>query len=457
MTAHPRKSCRCLPSLLLALLGAGALHAGHGDLEWAPERFRSPFSAEERAGAHVTGRSFDFEDRPHLDGQWLGISAADPRYVYFSVGTHTGRHHADVFRYDREGDRVELLANLKEVVEPVSAEAVPQEKIHTPIMPAGEVFYAGTSDGRDYPDRVYPGGHWLEIDRESGALRDLGASASGDGILAAAYDPERGILYGHTNHRGRLVAFNPGTGEERDLGFPWEGWEGDWPRGIELMIAPNGRVYGGRPPDARFWEYDPETDQLQTLPIDLPRPEEVAAGDPKAVEQSGNLGIHRGIWNEPDGCFYFVRSFDEMLGRLYPGDGESPARAELLHPLRPPSLERLWGNRHASCALVAVGRVLYYFPYTGWGGVTHLVSYHLDTGDWRDHGPLVAEGGRRVAEVHSADAGADGRLYLVAFVYSKEGADTAVENAQRNGYPFHPRFMIIDPAADLHEPETLQP
>ncbi len=425
----------------LSLVAAGST--------WSPGKYRPLFSDPEREAPHVVAQSYSLDDYPYLDGQWMGISAADRQYVYFSVSTHSGEDHADVFRFDRETGAIEHLANLGDVVGSEFPEDVPQEKIHTPILPAGDVFYAATCDGRDYPDRIYRGGHWLAIDRDSGQVRDLGRSASGDGILTAAYDPQAGLLYGHTNHRGRLVVFHPETGEERDLGFPWEGWEGDWPRGIELMVAPNGRVYGGRPPDAQFWEYDPQRDRLRTLSIDLPLPAEVAAGDRKAIEQSADLGIHGAVWDEEDGCFYFVRSFDEMLGRLYPGTDDEPARAELVHPLRPPGLERLWGNRLAACALVRVGRILYYFPYTGWGGVAHLVSYHLDTESWTDHGPIVTDGGRRIAEVHSADAGPDGKLYLVAFTYSREGIDPVTRHAQRDGYPFHPRFAVIDPASDL--------
>jgi hypothetical protein len=45
-------------------------------------------------------------------------------------------------------------------------------------------------------------------------------------------------------------------------------------------------------------------------------------------------------------------------------------------------------------------------------------------------------------------AGKDGRLYLVAFVYSVKGVDPVRPYAMRDVYPFHPRFAIIDPKKD---------
>ena len=102
-------------------------------------------------------------------------------------------------------------------------------------------------------------------------------------------------------------------------------------------------------------------------------------------------------------------------------------------------------------------RTVFYTPYTGWGGETHLVSYHLDRETYTHHGPIVVEGDRRVNECQSMDAGPDGRLYMVAFVFTIEGVDTERPYAMRDKYPFHPRFVIIDPDADVRVPDRSIP
>jgi hypothetical protein len=316
----------------------------------------------------------------------------------------------------------------------------------------GNAIVAGTCDGRGYGDTKYKGGHWLSIDRGSGKMTSLGKSITNDGIICMQYDPYNDLLYGHTNHKGRLVVFDPKTGEERDLGFPHEGTGARWARGPTFMIPPSGRLYGFRKPDCSVWEYDPETGGIRILPERPPIPATVE-NDPKAREQYRNSSAHMTLWNEQDQCFYFIRSYDEALCAFVPPENGNPASfAVVRDTLRPEGLERLWGNRPVSCTLVIHDRTVWYLSPTGWGGVAHLVSYQLDTGEYRHHGPLIVEGDRRVSECHSLAAGRNGRLYAVAFVYSKKGTpDPVRQNGMRGDYPFHPRFLVIDPEHDLQE------
>ena len=214
------------------------------------------------------------------------------------------------------------------------------------------------------------------------------------------------------------------------------------------MITRDGRVYGIRPPSCSFWEYNPKTDKIRVLDVKPPLPEEVKTGDKKLAEQYRKMAGHMTLWNEQDKCFYFIRSFDEALCRFYPPEGQKQARVEVIRIIRP-AIPRRYGNRHGACTLVIHNRTVYYTPYTGWGGVTHLVSYHLDKKTYTDHGPIVVEGNRRMNECHSLDVGPDGKLYLVAFVFTIKGVDTVRPYAMRDKYPFHPRFVIIDPKTDF--------
>lgn len=149
-----------------------------------------------------------------------------------------------------------------------------------------------------------------------------------------------------------------------------------------------------------------------------------------------------------------MRSFNEMLCRFHPPDEAGGAGLlEALHRLRPPGLEMRYSNRAASCTLVISGRTVGYTPNTGWGGVSHLVSYHLNTGEWRHNGPLRVEGDRRVCEVHSMSTDPEGRLHMVSFVYSVEGEDPVRPYALRDGHPFHPRFLVVDPTSYFRNSE----
>ncbi len=434
--------------LLVFCTGLTGADSSVGD-GWTPKRFKPLFSSEAGEQPYVLGKSFGLEDWPYLDGQWKGLLCARDGQVYFSVSSHAPGYHADVFRFNVREERIEHLANLGDILEHTEPPEAPQDKIHTPMFEVGDWIYAATCEGAESPDLEYKGGNWIGIHKPTGKVHDLGRTKTGDGILAAGYDPARGVLYGHTNRKGRLVRFDPKTREEEDLGFPWEGTGAEWPRGISLLVAPDGRVFGGRPPGATFWEWDPKTDNIRILGAEMEPPAELVEATPGILDQYAGSSIHVGRWSDEDTCFYFVRSFDERLGRFYPPTETSPARIESVATLRPEGLERRYGNRPVSCTLILHERSIYYSPMTGWGGEASLVHFDLDREELTDLGPIVVEGNRRVAEVHSLDIHPNGKLYMVAFVYSIEGEDPVVPNAVRDGYPFHPRLVVVDPTEAL--------
>ena len=417
---------------------------------WQPTAYYPLFDAQKQEGPHLKVRSFDFHDYPFLDGQWQGILTDSDNNTWFAISSHSGIHHGQVFRYSAEHDRVDHIADLGQVVGEKMldlADGVPEGKIHSNMYEDGDLIYCATTDAHRLHDEFYTGGYWLTINRKTGKITPLARSITEDGLLCAGYDHKNKLMYGHTNVKGLLTCFDPATGKEEILGFPWEGSKRPWPRGLVLMFAPNGKIYGGRPPRCSFWEYDPTTKTFRTFRPDMPVPDEIKQEpeNTEKLEQWEQSAMHMATWNEQDGCFYFVRSFDEMLMRFYPPATGRKARVEALRTLRPTGLERLWGNRPAACTLVMHDRTVYYTPGTGWGGIAHLVGYNVDTGTYTDHGQIVASGNRQVAEVHSMSVGKDGTLYMVAFVYSVEAVDPVREYGQRGKYPFHPRLLIVNP------------
>jgi len=415
---------------------------------WRPEKYREPFTDAERRQPHVQARSHDVRDYPFLDGQWLGIATDEAGDIWFSFSSHDRRHHAQLFRYRPSTDRVRHVADLGQALGAKLTDDAPHDKIHTRLIPDGDVLYAGTCNGYFYDDHPSPGGHYLRIDRKTGKVTDLGRSKTGDGLLAMNYDASRGLLYGWTNRHGKLTQFDVNTGEERVLGYPYGEAKPAWPRGLDLMIAKDGKVYGARPPRSEIWVYDPETDRIEGLGVHPPTPPSVEAGDAKATEAwEQRATLHMTTWSEQDQCFYVIRSVDATLMRFFPPRGDKPARFEVVQRMG------VAPHHHPACTLELHDRTIWFTPGTGWGGAAHLQSYHLDTGEFVDYGPIVVEGGRRVTEAHAMTVGDDGKLYLAAFVFSKEGVDPVRPTARRGrDWPFHSRLVIIDPA-ELRKPE----
>jgi len=433
--------------------------ASHGFVEgdpplkrWKPNAYKKRFTEEERAKPHVVGTSYDLKKWPFLDGQWEGSLHASDGNVYFSFSTHDKTKHAQVFRYRTDKKKIEHLADLGKVTGQTDLDVPTQDKIHSRMFESGKYIYCGTTGGHASYKVPHPGGHWIRINKKTGQVESLGLSVTEDGLITVGYDRKRNLLYGHTNQDGILSVFNLETREERILGFPWHGNDSEWPRALTLMVPPGhgGRVYGFRPPHSSVWEYDPATGEITTLDVTMPAPDVVKDGGPDVKKDWTNSAGMMTRWSETDQCFYFIRHFDGMLCRFVPPSDGKKAKLEAVHPMRP-DIPRRYGNRLASCSLVIHDRTAYYTPYTGWGGVTHLTSYDLDSGEFTHHGPIVVEKGRRVNENQSLSVGPDGTLYLAAFVFSIKGEDPVRKNAMRGKFPFHSRFIVIDPETDLKE------
>jgi len=435
--------------LVAAFILASSLPLSAKDeVPWRPEAYHSLFTEAERDKPYVYGHSYSLEDWPFIDGQWEGIVCDSDGNVWFGVSSHSFKHHAQLFRYNAAAGKVEHVADIGQACGEKLSGNAPQDKIHSQMFEDGEAIYCGTCEGHFSETIKYPGGYWLDINRKTGQVTALGKSISNDGLICVGYDRKNKLLYGHTNVKGELLSFNPTTRQEKLLGVPEKGGPAKWPRGLTLMIDPEGVVYGVKPPACTFWKYDPQTGQISDLAVKPPLPADVAAGDQKAVEKYNQDGrVAMTIWDEKDQCFYAMRGHDEMLLRFYPPRQGQEARVEALQLMG--LSEHRYGQRYSSCMMALHDRTIWYTPYTGWGGVTYLTSYNLDTKKFTNHGPLIVDGDRRVNECHSIVAGKDGRLYMVCFVFSIEGVDPARENAMRDIYPFHPRFVIVDPRTDL--------
>lgn len=452
--------------LVLSIFTLQVVRAASLPEDFEPDKYQPPYSewVEDKEGheKHIEATSHNLHGYPFVDGQWMGIITDDDGNVWFAASSHGKDYHAQLFRYDVEKDKVMHIACLGQATGEKLTGNATQDKIHGRMFQKGDYIYTATCDGMGFEAPDYKGGYWIKIDVNTGEVTNLGLSKTGDGFLCVDYDPWRHILYGMTNRTGELVRFDPETGEEEVLGVPWEEYleewkESDdpdkpdqvWPRNLTLMVAPDGVVYGARPPGGTIWQYDPEKDRIEDSGMEIPAPEAVREGDEEARKDwHHSAGKHKSLWVEEDECFYFIRSFDEMLMRFTPPGDDSPGEFEEIQKMGVVDGKNRYGNRPASCTLVVDDRMVYYTPGTHWGGRAYLQGYNLDTGELIDYGPIVVEEERMVAESHSMTVGRDGRLYLVGLVYSIENRDPEVPWAGRGSKPFHTRLIIIDPDED---------
>ena len=410
------------------------------------------FTAEETVQRHVRAASLTLP-QDFVDGQWQGIIAASDGRTYFGVSSHGPDNNAQFYRYDPKTGRVEHLADVGvwcgETDSPGKRNA--QGKIHSNIYEYKGKLYCTTTSGHSVPPRPYSAGHFLAYDLKTGALEDLGKVVCADGkwgLLAAVFDPVYERLYA-VHQLGTLYYYDLKRAAVVEVG-PIEC--GEWQcRG--LICDTNGVVYGGEH-DGMIYRYDPRSEVISCLLTRLP-------SDPGVPQPTGPSNIpndwswhttrwEQMVWDPVTSWWYGVRGNDEYLFRFRPPAdprrhiGEAEGLGSFAYPGKK--------NPSGSLGLALLGRTLYYCSYPVWAPMAHLMSYNIDTGQMTHHGPIVVEGGRRVSEIQSLVAGADGKLHGVAMVWSIAGQDPAKPWANRAQCYFHPRFVVIDPARDF-QPE----
>lgn len=427
---------------------AGLLAGMAGQAEEPAMKYMSPFSTAEYCAAHVRATSYAV---PHdfVDGQWHGIIAASDGKTYFSVSSHSPDHSAQFYRFDPAKRKVEHLIDVAAWCG--EAESVgqwnAQGKIHSQLFEADGKLYGATTPAHMALDHPYAGGHFLSYDLKTGAFADLGVfpDAKG-GLLTMLHEPVKRRLYAISQGGQTLCYHDLATGQTVRIGPCQEN-----PIQTRTLVSDaRGNVYGcdwGR----RIWRYQPATERIQLLDTRIPHDPDAPQPDPsKRDGQAWQSTQWKGmVWDPQTRWWYGVSGNDEYLFRFRPPEDEGlVAQVEGLAPFgfRPSATQ----PRYASLGLALRGRELFYCSYPLWQPMAHLMRYNLDTQAVTDLGPIVVEGGRRVAEIHSLVAGGDGKLHAVAMVWSREGSkDPAKPWGNRAQCFFHARFVTLDPDTDF--------
>lgn len=410
-------------------------------------QFCDVFTDAERAKPYVQATSYGIP-KDFVDGQWQGICAAADGKTYFGVSCHSTTRNAQFYRFDPKAGTVEHIIDLgrwcgeTDTVGKVNT----QGKIHSEMFEANGVIYCSSTSAHASFQHPYPGGHFLAYDIDSGEARDLGryGPAGAGGLLTMHYEPVFGRLYALHQKDHTLVYYDLASGKIVEVG-PAEVGKAQCRK---LISDPRGNVYGSTT-GGLIYRYDPRRDVLACLvnriPYDPARPHPPG----KVVDGRRQTPGWRQVTWDPETKWWYAVGYDEYLFRFRPPD-DPKRHVGHIEPLvsmgRPGYLDR---GPWASLGFCRMGRRLYYVSYPTWAKMAHLMSYDIDAGAVRHHGPIVCEAGRRVSEIHSLVAGPDDTLHAVAMVWSIEGEDPANPWANRGKWYFHARLLTIDPQTDF--------
>ncbi len=377
------------------------------------------------------------------DSNFYSLSPASDGNVYYTLSSHDLNTHGRVYRYEPSADRVKLLGDLGELVGEAGRKTIPQGKSHCPFFECDGKLYLSTQYGffqssgdKERPAGVpegykpYPGGHFISYDLASGRFVDLVIGVPEEGIIAMQLDPACKRIYGLTWPKGYFLVYDIAARRLRNLGkVSRDGEVGEGENYLCLCRSmgvwpETGDVYFTNA-DGEILRYSFSRDRVEPAAGVHMKRDIFGAWDP---HKPGHQGYNwRDLfWHEADRVFYGVHP---KSGYLFRFDPAAP-RLTLLdricaQELRESGQFEPFRYGYLSLRLGPDGHTVYYLTSTH--GLTtedgrrvkeavHLVTYHLRTGDYADHGVLRLPDGRYPSMAHTLLVHPNGKLYSCPWI-----------------------------------------
>jgi hypothetical protein len=382
------------------------------------------------------------------------ISAASDGKIYYVLSSESYDTGGKIYVYDPLTDKTNLLADLTEICGEKDKKTIPQGKSHVRFYESNGKLYFVTHigvyemiDGMErLPEHapegygLYPGGHFISYDLTTGEFEDLALAPHGEGLLTMTIDKQREHIYALTWPLGYFLDFNLATGELKNLGLPCGKGEG----GIvgqdyrvicrSMFVDPrDGKVYFSTG-EGDILYYQPGMETFEKLEgIDL-RLDYFGEYDPT---RPGSMGYNwrKIFWHEGQQAAYGVHGNSGYLFRFDPLKPEIEIVDRIASvPSKKSGMFDQFSYGYLGFQPGPDGETIYYLT----GGPIyvdgkrlkgadqiakgaakglenlHLITYHIPTNHYTDHGPVFYPDGSRPTYVNSIAIGADGSVYTLA-------------------------------------------
>ncbi|HEV7348400.1 hypothetical protein [Telluribacter sp.] len=382
------------------------------------------------------------------------ITVASDGKVYYVLSSEAHDRGGQMYVYDPATDQIQHLADLTELCGEAHSKAIVQGKSHVRFYErAGKLYFAthvGYYEMIDGMERLpqnapegyslYPGGHLLSYDLTTGEFEDLALAPDGEGILTITQDKDRGHIYALTWPLGYFLHYNPATGELKNLGLTCArgeaGTPGDDYRVIcrSMFVDPReGAVYFSTA-EGHVFTYRPGATELRKLEDFDIRLDYFGRYD---ATRPGSMGYNwrKIFWYAPEEVAYGVHGNSGYLFRFDPREPKIEIVERITsEPSRRSGMFDQFSYGYLGFQPGPDGDTIYYL--TGGpiylngkrvkgadeiakGGVKglenlHLVTFHLPSRTYTDHGPIFYPDGQRPTYVNSIAIGQEGTVYTLA-------------------------------------------
>jgi hypothetical protein len=387
-----------------------------------------------------------------------GISTGSDGKIYYVLSTEPHDVGAQVYVYDPASDKIKNLGDLTEACGEKGLKTVVQGKSHVNFVESDRKLYFATHigyysiiDGMEKPGippagwKKYPGGHLLSLDMASGKFEDLAIAPQGEGILTFNMDTQHGRLFGLTWPSGRFFRYDLASKEMKDFGRVCaEGEDGKGPtyRTIcrSIAVDPNdGSAYFSDSTGA-IYRYRRDKDAYELVKGDDLKKDYFGLYDPTSA---GHMGYNwrQTVWYAPEKKIYGVHGNSGYLFRFDPRKEQVEVLDRITSlPSQRCGMFDLFSYGYLGFNLGPDGQTLYYLTgapvyvngkrLAGKSSVAmgtskgiedlHVITYHIPSARYTDHGAIFLPNGDRPAYVNSIAVGKDGKsVYCLSRVTEK--------------------------------------
>lgn len=386
-----------------------------------------------------------------------GMGVGSDGKIYYVLSSEKYNLAAQMYSFDPAGEKIRHLGDLTEACGEKGKKVVAQGKSHVNFVEADQKLYFSTHIGYysiiDDMEKMgippegyetYPGGHLLAYDMKSGQFTDFGIAPRKEGVLTMNMDAARGRIYGITWPGGIFFRYDLKKKEMKELGAFFEQGENGKKENYRticrsLAVNPeDGSVYFTRG-EGTIYRYDFSSEAITAVAGEDMKKDYFGLYDPTSA---GHMAYNwrQVFWHPATRKIFGVHG---NSGYLFSFDPRTP-RVEVLQRLTSEPSQRSgmydqFSYGYLGFALGPDGQTIYYLTggpiyrdgkrvmgksETAKGEAKgmedlHLITYHIPTGKYRDHGAVFLENGDRPLYVNSIAVGKDGNVYTLCRITEK--------------------------------------
>lgn len=381
-----------------------------------------------------------------------GMGTGSDGKIYYVLSSERYDVGGQMYSFDPKTKKLTHVGDLTEVCGEKGKNTIVQGKSHVNFVEANGKLYFSTHigyysivDGKEtwgIPPagwKPYPGGHLLSYDLKTGRFEDFGVAPGKEGVLASAMDTRRGRLFGLTWSSGSFFRYDLAKKDWKDFGkMCAEGEDGTGAnyRTVCRSIAvdlDDGSAYFTTS-EGTIMRYRADKDSVEPVAGENMIKDYFGLYDPISP---GHMGYNwrQTFWRAADKLIYGVHGNSGYLFRFDP----AAERIEVLDRITSEPSKRCgmfdqFSYGYLGFAPSTDGKTVYYLTgapiyvdgvrlagksKTAMGEAKgledlHLITWHIPTAKYTDHGAIFYENHQRPLYVNSIAVAKNGNVYFLA-------------------------------------------